>query len=96
MDMMREAIEQCANETLAAEDGGSFLKGKIRRDDGRAAFMTLTEDLEEQLRAGLGERHIAEFVDDQQFDGGELGLKFEKLPLVARFPSTKTNRRTAA
>ena len=36
MDMMREAIEKRASETLAAEDGGPFLKGKIRRDDGRA------------------------------------------------------------
>jgi hypothetical protein len=31
MDMMREAIEKRASETLAAEDGGPFLKGKIRR-----------------------------------------------------------------
>ena len=29
MDMMREAIEKRASETLAAEDGGPFLKGKI-------------------------------------------------------------------
>jgi len=32
MDMMREAIEQRASETLAAEYAGPFLKGKIRRD----------------------------------------------------------------
>jgi hypothetical protein len=31
MDMMREAIEKRASETLAAEDGGPFLKGKIAR-----------------------------------------------------------------
>jgi hypothetical protein len=60
MDMMREAIEKRASETLAAEDGGPFLKGKIRRDDGRAAFVTLAEYFEEKLRAGLRERHIAE------------------------------------
>ena len=53
MDMMREAIEKRASETLAAEDGGPFLKGKIRRDDGRAAFVTLAEYFEEKLRAGL-------------------------------------------
>jgi hypothetical protein len=28
----------------------------------------------QKLRAGLGKRHIAEFVNDKQFDGGELGL----------------------
>src|SRR3984893_11857073 len=85
MDTMREAIEKRASETLAAQDGGPFLKGKIRRDDGRAAFVTLAEYFEEKLRAGLRERHIAEFVDDEQFDGGELRLEFQETPLVARF-----------
>jgi hypothetical protein len=36
--------------------------------------VTLAEYFEEKLRAGLRERHIAEFVDDEQFDGGELRL----------------------
>jgi hypothetical protein len=43
MDMMREAIEKRASETLATEDGGPFLEWKIRRDDGRATFVTLAE-----------------------------------------------------
>ena len=90
MDMMREAIEKRASETLAAEDGGPFLKGKIRRDDGRAAFVTLAEYFEEKLRAGLRERHIAEFVNDEQFDGGELRLEFQETPLVARGGSMET------
>src|ERR1700737_5438260 len=85
MDMMREAIEKRAGQTLIAEDGGPFLEWQIRRDDGRATFVTLAEDLEEQFRAGLRERHIAEFVDDEQFDGGELRLEFQEAPLVARF-----------
>ncbi len=33
--------------------------------------------------AGLRERHITEFVDDQQFDGAELGLQFEQTAFVA-------------
>src|SRR3984893_7360422 len=78
MDMMREAIEKRASETLAAEDGGPFLKGKIRRDDGRAAFVTLAEYFEEKLRAGLRERHIAEFVGDEPFDGGDCAWSFRR------------------
>jgi hypothetical protein len=39
-----------------------------------ALAVTLAEDLEEELGAGLGKRHIAEFVDDEQFDGGGLGF----------------------
>ena len=46
--------------------------------------MTLAEDLKEQFRAGLRERHIAEFVDDEQFDGGELGLEFKQTLFIAR------------
>jgi hypothetical protein len=43
MDMMREAIEKRASETLATEDVGPFLEWKIRRDDGRATFVTPAE-----------------------------------------------------
>jgi hypothetical protein len=38
--------------------------------------MPLSEDLEEEFGSGLRKRHIAKFVDNQQFDGGELGLQF--------------------
>src|ERR1700731_3291748 len=58
---------------------------RARCDDGRAAFMTLVEYFEEEFGAGLGKRHIAEFVDDKQFDDGELGLELAQTPLVARF-----------
>jgi hypothetical protein len=53
MDMMRKAIEQSAGETLALENTRPFLEWQVRRDDGRAALMTLTEDLEEELSARL-------------------------------------------
>ena len=46
--------------------------------------MTLAEYFKQKLRAGLRERHITEFVDDEQFDGGELRLEFQETPLVAR------------
>ena len=41
-------------------------------------FVTLAEYFKQKLRAGLRERHIAEFVDDEQFDGGELRLSFRR------------------
>jgi hypothetical protein len=40
MDMMRQPIEQRAGETLTAEDAGPFLEWQVRRDDGRAAFVS--------------------------------------------------------
>src|ERR1700680_3318242 len=84
MDMMREAIEKRAGQTLIAEDARPFLEWKIRGDDGRTTFVTLAEYFKQKLRADLRERHIAEFVDDEQFDGGELRLQFQETPLVAR------------
>ena len=78
MDMVGKAIEQRPGETLALEDACPFLKWEIRRDDGRSTLMTLAEDLEEEFGASLGEWHIAKFVDDEELDGGELGLEFEQ------------------
>ena len=48
-------------------------------------LMTLTEYFEEQFRPGLREGNVAKLVDDKQFDGGELSLKFQETPLIARF-----------
>jgi hypothetical protein len=36
------------------------------------------------VRSGLGERRIAEFVDDEQLDGSELRLEPEQALFVAR------------
>src|SRR6202035_2077740 len=76
MDMMREAIEKRASETLAAEDGGPFLKGKIRRDDGRAAFVTLAE------REGLSLASLQALLRGRwrgNCHPGELGTALRKL-----------------
>ena len=53
VDVVREAIKQRAGEALVAEHARPFVKGQIGSDDRRAPFMPLTEDLEEELRAGL-------------------------------------------
>lgn len=81
---MGEAVEQGAGEALIAEHAGPFVERQIGSDDRRAAFMALAEDLEEKLRAGLRERHIAEFVDDEQLDGGKLRLEPQEALLVTR------------
>jgi hypothetical protein len=57
--------QQGACEPLGAEHAGPFVKRQVAGDDGGAPFVSLTEDLEQQLGAGLRQRHIAEFVDDE-------------------------------
>jgi len=70
-----QPVEQRAGQALGSEDAGPLVEGQVRCDDGRAALVALGEHLEEQLGAGLGERHVAEFVDDQQLVAGKLALQ---------------------
>ena len=66
MDVVGEAVEQRAGEPLRAEDLCPFGEGEVAGNHGGATFIALTEHFEEQLGAGLGERHEAEFIDDEQ------------------------------
>jgi hypothetical protein len=75
MDMMGQAVEQGAGEPLGSEHAGPFIERQIAGDEGRTPFVTLAEDLEHQLGAGLRQRHVSEFVDDQQLVGGVLTLQ---------------------
>ena len=72
---MYEAVEQRAGEPLGAEHGGPLVKGQIDRDQRAASVVSLAEDVELQLGPNHRERNIAEFVDDQQLEAGELTLK---------------------
>ena len=44
------------------------------------SLVALAEDLEQQLRSGLGERHEAELVYDEQLEPGKLFLQVEQPP----------------
>ena len=52
-------------------------KGQVGGDQNRTSLVSLTEDLEEELRAGLGERDEAKLVDDEQLEACQLLLKVE-------------------
>ena len=72
-----------AGEALGAEHLGPFVEGQIGGDQGRAPLVALAEHLEQQLGAGLRQRHEAEFVDDQKLVGGELLLEPQQLLVIA-------------
>lgn len=82
---MGEAIEQRAGEALRSKNGSPFIERQIAGDERRAAFVALAEDIEEKLRANCRERHVAEFVDDQQFDSVEVLLQRAKAAFVSGF-----------
>ena len=82
--MVGDAVEQRAGEALAGEDRGPFLERQVRGHDGGAVLVAPAEDVEQQLASGLRQGHVAELVDDQEIDPGELGLEAEQPLLVAR------------
>jgi hypothetical protein len=71
---MGQAIEERACETLRSKGFGPFVEGQVAGDEGGAAFVTLGDQLEQQFGAGLGERHKAQFIDDEQLVSGHLLL----------------------
>ena len=48
VNVVGKAIEQRTSEALGSEHTGPFIEGQIAGDDDGAAFVALTEDLEQQ------------------------------------------------
>ena len=69
VDVMGQAIEQRAGQTLIAEDAGPLVERQVGDDDGGAALIALADQFEEERGAGLGEWHEDELVDDEKFSG---------------------------
>ena len=80
--MVSQAVEQGAGQPFGGKEAGPFVKRQIAGHQGRAAFVALTEHLKQQLGAGLRERHIAEFINDQQLVAGQLALQAAQSLLV--------------
>src|ERR1019366_8922985 len=72
MDMMSEPVEYGAGEPFRTEYGSPFIEWQVAGDQRGAAFIALTEHLEEQFRADRRERHIAQLIDNQQLDHAEV------------------------
>jgi hypothetical protein len=47
-------------------------KGEIGGDDDRGALVEAADEMKEQLAAGLGEGEIAEVVEDDEVEAGEM------------------------
>ena len=74
--MVGEAVQQC--EPFRAKDLGPLVEGQVGGHQDGASLVALAEDLEEQFRAGGGQRHEAQFVDDEQIEAGQLSLQVEQ------------------
>ena len=54
VNAVSETVQQSADQSLRAEDLGPLVEGQVGGDQDRPSFVSLAEDLEEELRAGLG------------------------------------------
>src|SRR5208283_4076875 len=70
--VMGEAVEQRGGHFRIAEDARPFSECEIGRDDDRGALVEATDQVEQQLAAGLGEWEIAQFVEDDEVESGEI------------------------
>ncbi len=62
-----EAVEEALLKPLGAEHlGPDSSNGRLVVTSRRAPLVALSEHLEQELGTGLGQRHEAEFVDDQK------------------------------
>jgi hypothetical protein len=69
---MGEAIEQRGCHLRIAEHAWPFAEGEIGGDDDRGALIEPADQMEQQLPAGLGERQIAQFVEDDEVEADEI------------------------
>src|SRR5271154_6972033 len=74
VDVVGQPVEQRAGQPLGPEHAGPLVERQITGDEGGAALVTLAEDLEQELRPGRRQGHIAELIDDQQLVAGDLAL----------------------
>src|SRR4029077_5243065 len=70
--VMRQSIEQRGRHLGVCEDAWPFAEGQVGRDDDGGALVKAADQMEEQLAAGLGEREIAEFVEDDEVEPGQV------------------------
>ena len=70
--VVSEAVEQRGGHLWIAEQARPLAEGKIGGDDHRGAFIKAADGVEQQLPAGLGERKIAELIEDDEVQAGEI------------------------
>src|SRR5471030_2122199 len=80
--MVSQAVEQRGGHLGVAEHAGPFTEGKIGGDDDRRALVEPADKMEQQLAAGLGERQVAELVEDDEVHPGQM-LGDTTLPSIA-------------
>lgn len=66
-----EPVEERSGHLGVAEDAGPFAEGQVGGDDHRGALVEFADKMEQALATGLGERQVAQLVEDHEIETGE-------------------------
>jgi hypothetical protein len=70
--VVREPVEERGGHLCVAEDARPFAEGEVGGHEDGGLLVEAADEVEEQLAAGLGERQVAEFVEDDEVEPGEV------------------------
>src|SRR3546814_16333654 len=82
--MVGDTVEQRAGQALGPECFRPLVNGQIAGAQGRAALVALRDQLEQQFRTGLRERHEAQLVTTEELLGAHRLMETSQTPTVAR------------
>jgi hypothetical protein len=82
--MVSEAVEQRRRHLGIDEDGWPFAEGEIGRDDDGRALIEAADEMEQQLAASLRKGQIAELVENDEVQSGQI-VGEPSLPAGAAF-----------
>ena len=71
MAPVEQPVEQGSGHDLIAEDAAPLLEALVGREHGRGVAVAPVDELEEEDRAALGHRQVADLVDDEERRVGE-------------------------
>jgi len=78
--MMGQTVEERGRHLGITEHRGPFAEGKVCGDDDRGALVKPADEMEQELAAGLSERQVSEFVEDDEVETSEV---VRRPPLLA-------------
>jgi len=70
--VMGQPVEQRGCHLGVAEHAGPFAEGQVGGDDDGSALVEPADQMEEQLSAGLGEGEVAELVEHDKVEAGQV------------------------
>ena len=76
VDTVCQAIQHGSGQPIRSADFHPLLERQVGCDDDALLFIGPADDFEEQFRTGLGERDVAQFIQDQQIEAAELFEEF--------------------